>query len=580
MPGQMGSVDPSCGSFGSGLRIHQPTIHVGNMALEIGGPTTPEPKLDGTAEVRALLPIGAILQGKYRLDRLLGVGAMGSVFAATHLRNANRVAVKVLHPEFEENSEIRIRFLREGYAANRVRHAGTVRVLDDDIAENGGVFFVMELLEGETLEALWERRARRLPPLEVAQLMCQLLDILSAAHERGIVHRDIKPENLFIERDGTLRVLDFGVARVLEGALNETRPGSVIGTLPYMAPEQMMGKTHEVDARSDVWSVGATAFTLVSGRFVHEAETPEEMLVFTSSRQAPSLARTAPQAPRAFIQVVDRALRFDKSERWPSALAMQTAFAEVCASTRPAEEDFEHEGSERVTLPQVATQQESARFEVPLQPSPAAVGSASHEPAIFATLVSSAESTMRPRPGMLSPATFAMVRAPGANDVVPAPWVPARWVRFAAAAFAFAVAGSIAALTARNYRGRPAALVTVFVQPSMVVPPFASRAAVLVAEADTSGARAMARTPDAQAAANPGLKTFAAAALEQASEAVPAAPKGLAAKPPSPAKLAASLERGPRRQDRSVDLPAPDLCSPPFTIVAVTGKKIWKRECL
>jgi hypothetical protein len=468
---------------------------------------------------------------------------MGSVFAATHLRNANRVAVKILHPEFEENSDIRARFLREGYAANSIRHAGTVRVLDDDIADDGSVFFVMELLEGETLEALWERGGRRLPPREVAALMCQLLDILSAAHERGIVHRDVKPENLFIERDGTLRVLDFGVARVLEGTLTETRAGSVIGTLPYMAPEQMLGKSHDVDARSDIWSVGATAFTLVSGRFVQEAETAEEMLVFTASRQARSLGSVAPQVPRAFVQVVDRALRFDKIERWPSALAMQAAFAEVCRS------------------------------------SSADIGIAAHEPPVLATIVSSSRSTMRDRAGVVSSVTSAMVPIRGTNDVAPAAQLGALWLRGAAIVAAVAVAGTIAALTPRAGRSPPAALATVLIQPPLPLPLFASQAAILVAPVDTNSARETALTSTAPAASVAAPTALGTKALDRASGAAPSGPKGIVAKAPSPAMRIAA-DPGPRGQQPSVGSTAPDACSPPFTIVAVTGKKTWKRECL
>ena len=315
---------------------------------------TPEPESGEVTGDRGPFPVGCVLGGKYRIDRMLGAGTMASVFAATHVRNANRVAVKILHPAFENNLDVRARFLREGYAANSVRRAGTVRALDDDTTEDGATFMVMELLEGETLESLSERRGRRLPPSEVAGLMGQLLDILVAAHERGIVHRDIKPENLFVQSDGRLRILDFGVARVLEGSVTETRAGSVIGTLPYMAPEQILGKSREVEARSDVWSVGATAFTLVSGRFVHEAETPEEMMVFAGSRQARSLASVSPDVPDAFIQVVDRALRFEKSERWPDARSMQAAFASAAASPERLEENAPSNGGEPPPSPRTS----------------------------------------------------------------------------------------------------------------------------------------------------------------------------------------------------------------------------------
>ncbi len=527
MPAQAVSPGPACWSFGSGIVTNEPMIHAGRTASECDAPTMPKPKLDSTAEVWTLLPIGTVLQGKYRLDRLLGIGAMGSVFAATHLRNANRVAVKILHPDFAKKGEARTRFLREGYAANSVGHAGTVRVFDDHTADDGAVFLVMELLEGETLAARWERSGRRLRPREVTQLMCQLLDILSAAHERGIVHRDVKPENLFIERDGTLRVLDFGVARVLEGALTETRAGSVIGTLPYMAPEQMLGKSHEVDARSDIWSVGATAFALVSGRFVHEAETPEEMLVFTASRQAPSLASVAPQVPRAFIQAVDRALRFDKRERWPSALAMQLAFAEASPSTRAEEEVQDSDG----------------------ESSPGDVGAASHEPPIA-----------------------------GSNKTAPTTRIVARWTL--GAVVAVAVAGAVASLVAHDRRGLPSAGATALVQPPAPLPPFASRGAVRVAEADPSGARATAPDLDGWAAAVVAPTAIGTAALDRSSERVPEAPKDVTAKPLSAARRIADVEWALTLPQPRVDPPAPAACTPPFTLVGVTGKKIWKRECL
>ena len=267
-----------------------------------------------------------MLNDKYRLDRVLGVGGMAAVYLATHLRNASRVAVKLLHPEMAAESSIRRRFLREGYAANSVEHPGTVRILDDDTAEDGSVFLVMELLEGETLDHRWERSGHRLGAREVARLMFQVLDVLSAAHAKGIVHRDVKPENLFLTRDGKLKVLDFGVARLIEGPVTATRPGGgIIGTPAFMAPEQVLGKT--VDPQSDLYSVGATAFALLSKRYVHEADNAAEMMVVVGSRPARSLALVCPELPASLAAVIDRALLFNKEDRWADARSMQAALA-------------------------------------------------------------------------------------------------------------------------------------------------------------------------------------------------------------------------------------------------------------
>jgi len=270
--------------------------------------------------------VGTTLLGKYRLERLLGVGGMAAVYQATH-RVGNRVAVKVLHPHMSINADVRARFLREGYVANRVEHRGAVRVLDDDTAEDGSVFIAMELLLGETLEAFWRRRGDRLPPREVAELAHQLLDVLAAAHEKGIVHRDIKPENLFLTDGGILKVLDFGIARLANAATPQgaTRTGRMLGSPAFMAPEQALGLQRDIDERTDLWSAAATMFTLISGQYVHDAETVEMMLVRAGSRPARSLVTLVPDAPAPIIAVVDRGLEFERTDRWASARAMQAA---------------------------------------------------------------------------------------------------------------------------------------------------------------------------------------------------------------------------------------------------------------
>jgi eukaryotic-like serine/threonine-protein kinase len=278
---------------------------------------------------RARTRVGTVLCGKYRLDAVLGAGGMASVFGATHLRNANRVAVKILHPELAIDEGLRARFLREGYASNLAEHPGAVRILDDDTAEDGSVFLVMELLEGEGLDAKWQRSGRMLAVPEVVSMMWQLLDVLAAAHAKGIVHRDVKPQNVMLLRDGRIKLLDFGVARLWELSFTATRTGALMGTPAFMAPEQALGRKPEVDALSDVWAAGATAFTLLSGRFVHAADTPEESLVRAATQPAPPLVSVAPHVPPAIARVVDRALAYAKSDRWTSARAMQQALAQA-----------------------------------------------------------------------------------------------------------------------------------------------------------------------------------------------------------------------------------------------------------
>jgi serine/threonine-protein kinase len=284
--------------------------------------------------------VGETLKEKWTLDGLLGVGGMASVYAATH-RNQKRVAIKMLHPELSHNAAIRQRFLREGYIGNSVQHSGAVSVFDDDVTDDGCAFLVMELLDGETLDARWERKGKRLPPGEVLALLDRVLDTLSAAHARGIVHRDLKPENLFFTREAQVKVLDFGIARVRElSGSSKTQTGSLMGTPTFMPPEQARGRWEEVDARSDIWAIGATAFTLLSGEFVHVAGTVNEALIQAATQPPRSLGTLRPDLPASLIAFVDRSLSFDKDARWPDALAMQQGLREAYAAL---ESDWDEE---------------------------------------------------------------------------------------------------------------------------------------------------------------------------------------------------------------------------------------------
>jgi hypothetical protein len=190
--------------------------------------------LDPVTE-RAQRRVGSYLRrDKYALDRLLGVGAMGAVYAATH-RNGMRVAIKVLHDELSKFADLRARFLREGYIANRVKHPSLVRVLDDDVDDDSTTFLVMELLEGTTLDAEWEAAGRTMPLRRVVAIADAILDVLAAIHGEGIVHRDVKPDNVFFTADG-MKLLDLGIARLLESTTTAT--GQIMGTPEFVAPEQ------------------------------------------------------------------------------------------------------------------------------------------------------------------------------------------------------------------------------------------------------------------------------------------------------------------------------------------------------
>jgi serine/threonine protein kinase len=272
--------------------------------------------------------------GSWRLERVLGIGGMASVFLG---RRADGfvAAVKILHPYLDKD-ELRTRFLREGPIGSALSAVGPLceglpQVLESGVSEEGTAYLVMELLEGETA---FDRMARAgmIPVGQVLWLAHKVLDVLVVAHAYGIVHRDIKPENLHIGTDGRLKVLDFGIARVLEGLPDgtgllpkrpRTKTGTAMGSSQYMAPEQAVGKILEIDGRTDIFALGATMFHLLSGQYIHGALIDGGLLVAAATKQAPRLATVAPSLPPAVCAVVDRALAFAKVQRYPDAATMR-----------------------------------------------------------------------------------------------------------------------------------------------------------------------------------------------------------------------------------------------------------------
>ncbi len=265
-----------------------------------------------------------MLNGKWTIERLIGQGGMAVVYAARH-RNRKRAAIKMLLPELSADAAIRERFLREGYVANSVGHVGAVRVDDDDVTEDGAAYLVMELLEGETVHERWERAGCKLSVKEALAIAEQLLAVLVAAHGVGVIHRDLKPDNLYLTRDGTLKVLDFGIARLRElgQSSRATRTGSVMGTPAFMAPEQARGRWENVDARTDLWAVGALLFTLITGRAVHQAETANETLALACMQRAAPIRSVDPSVPAPIAELIDRVLSYENEARFPDAASMR-----------------------------------------------------------------------------------------------------------------------------------------------------------------------------------------------------------------------------------------------------------------
>jgi len=291
---------------------------------------------------RAEERVGSVLHEKWTLERLLGVGGMGAVYAARH-RNGARAAVKVLSPSMGRLPHIRKRFLHEGYAANRVDHAGAVRVLDDDViqdgSEEGTAYLVMELLDGESLSD----RAKRDPPLterDLLEIADGVLAVLDAAHANGVVHRDLKPDNLFLALDpdkegAQIKVLDFGLARLLE-AREQTIAGMALGTPTYMSPEQAAGHVDEIDGRTDIYALGSILFQLVSNKRIHDAAHTLGLVVRMATTPAPKLRTVAVDVSEPFARIVDHALEFKREDRYQTAAAMR-ADVQAALAMLPAE---------------------------------------------------------------------------------------------------------------------------------------------------------------------------------------------------------------------------------------------------
>jgi serine/threonine-protein kinase len=270
--------------------------------------------------------------GPWRLDSVLGAGGTSTVYRAVK-SDGTRAALKLFHRELSQHPKVLKLLLREARLVGAVAHPGTVKVLDEGVAEDGSAYIVFELLLGQTLDDLRQARGGRVPLEEIMPIGNAVMDALSAVHAAGIVHRDLKPANIFVLEGGGVKLLDFGFAK-LRGYTADAAQ-NVVGTPSFMAPEAALGLTKKMDAQTDVWSLGATLFQALSGQPVHIAEHMDAMLLASASVRPRSLADAAPELPSKIVAVIDRALAYHKSDRWPDVASMRAAWLDAVPSWLP-----------------------------------------------------------------------------------------------------------------------------------------------------------------------------------------------------------------------------------------------------
>ena len=269
--------------------------------------------------------IGRTIDGRYRIDALLGEGGMGAVFEAEHLKLQKRVALKVIHPEFAGDGEVAERFAREAMASAQLEHPHVATATDYGTLPEGGAYLVMRFVRGRSLRGVLDEQGA-LEWTQACSIMVQVVDALSSAHKLDIVHRDLKPDNIMLEPrdDGTelVKVLDFGIARVAtdsrgrRGGTALTRVGSVVGTPGYMAPEQALGEP--VDHRVDLYAVGLLLYELISGEAVYDGGDLTAIVTRQLTEEIAPLSERV-EIPAELNALVMQSLRREKDLRPASA---------------------------------------------------------------------------------------------------------------------------------------------------------------------------------------------------------------------------------------------------------------------
>lgn len=280
--------------------------------------------------------IGKKLDGRYLIVSLIGVGGMANVYKGRDVRTGNQIAVKVLKEEFLDNEELVRRFKNESKAISILNHPNIVKVYDVSVTDQLQ-YIVMEYIDGITLKEYLKQRNGALTWKEVVHFATQVLSALDHAHSKGIVHRDVKPQNIMLQADGSIKMMDFGIAR-FSRAQSQTVSDKAIGSVHYISPEQAKGD--HTDARTDIYSVGVMMYEMLSGKLPFDGTGAVSIAIMQISEKPKPLAEVAPNIPVGLRQITEKAMEKDPADRYQSAQEMLDAIA---AFRRNPSISFEYE---------------------------------------------------------------------------------------------------------------------------------------------------------------------------------------------------------------------------------------------
>ena len=280
--------------------------------------------------------IGKRLDGRYSIESLVGVGGMANVYRGTDLKTGNQIAVKVLKDEFLDNEELVRRFKNESKAISILSHPNIVKVYDVSVTDKLQ-YIVMEYVDGITLKEYLKQRGGALTWKETVHFATQILSALQHAHSKGIIHRDVKPQNIMLLADGSIKMMDFGIAR-FSRAQSQTVSDKAIGSVHYISPEQAKGD--HTDARTDIYSVGVMMYEMLSGRLPFDGTGAVSIAIMQISEKPKPLAEVAPNIPVGLRQITEKAMEKDPADRYQSAQEMLDAIA---AFRRDPSISFEYE---------------------------------------------------------------------------------------------------------------------------------------------------------------------------------------------------------------------------------------------